>query len=79
MSATDRALGNLQDVERDVRLFFLVALGALEPVRALIAHHRREPPAADRVDARRLRRDAPPPAASAIGARSTSSARSCHD
>src|SRR6185436_12324711 len=54
-----RALGDLQGVQRDVRLFFLLALAPLEPLRALIAHDRRKPPAADRVDAGlRLRREA---------------------
>ena len=42
MSATVGAFRNLQDVQRHVGLFLVVALVPLEPLGALIAHHRRD-------------------------------------
>ena len=55
MSATDAPFGICSDIQRHVGLFLVVALVPLEPLGALVAHHRREPPPADRVDAGRLR------------------------
>ena len=39
MSATDAPFGMFEHVERHVGRFFFFALAALEPRRALIAHH----------------------------------------
>ena len=57
MSATVAPLASFRASSATSGSSSIVALGALEPSRALIAHHRREPAAADRVDAGRLRGD----------------------
>src|SRR5438094_191508 len=50
---------NLQNVERDVRIFLVIARAALEPIGALPPHDRHEPSSADRMGVRRLRGERP--------------------